>query len=262
MRLFTAVLTLITFASVLPAQNPGQRVQISIRVSSVVTRGDTTGVGAVITSLASSVEELWRYDVDAPAGVLKIVTPAPDSDWNTGTEFWDRSVAHWTILKSFPAGSVTPQFYFESIGLPAIVTYWAGGDYEHGSEADWGATDVILAEDPLVSRMINGKTVGVEPWPADRSPKALIARLRTLTQTSCATPLKWITASSLCTKLLGYLTTAETNRVAGNATKAKSSMASYSKALAGKTAGTYASGVTNPAYWLLKPNADIVVSKL
>jgi hypothetical protein len=110
--------------------------------------------------------------------------------------------------------------------------------------------------------MINGKTVGVERWPVDRTAKALIARLKTLTQTSCATPLTWITSSSLCTTLVGYLTQTETYRAAGNVTKAKSSMASYIKSLSGKTAGTYATGVTNPAYWLLKTNADIVVSKL
>jgi hypothetical protein len=39
-------------------------------------------------------------------------------------------------------------------------------------------------------------------------------------------------------------------------------MASYIKSLAGKTAGTYATGVTNPGYWLLKTNGDIVASKL
>jgi hypothetical protein len=61
---------------------------------------------------------------------------------------------------------------------------------------------------------------------------------------------------------VGYLTQTETYRAAGNVTKAKSSMASYIKSLSGKTAGTYATGVTNPAYWLLKTNADIVVSKL
>jgi hypothetical protein len=60
--------------------------------------------------------------------------------------------------------------------------------------------------------MINGKTVGVEPWPPDRTAKALLARLRALSQTSCGSPLKWITSSALCTKLIGYLDQADTYR--------------------------------------------------
>jgi len=35
-------------------------------------------------------------------------------------------------------------------------------------------------------------------------------------------------------------------------------MNNYITSLSGKTAGTFASGVTNPGYWLLKPNADII----
>ncbi len=91
---------------------------------------------------------------------------------------------------------------------------------------------------------------------------ALIARLRTPTQTSCAAPLTWITSSTLCTKLIGYLDQAEANRAAGKNTQAKALMNSQISSLSGKTAGTFASGVTNPGYWLLKPNADIVIRVL
>jgi hypothetical protein len=58
--------------------------------------------------------------------------------------------------------------------------------------------------------------------------------------------------------LVGYLDQAETNRAAGKRTQAKSAMNSYISSLSGKTAGTFAAGVTNPGYWLLKPNADII----
>lgn len=262
MRFLAVVLIVITQASVALAQNPGQRVHVTVRVSSVVTRGDTAGVGAVVTSLASSTEELWRYNVDAPGGVLTIRRPAPDSDWNTSKIFRDRPMAHWAILKSFPPGSSTPELYFEALGLPGIVTYWAGGDFVHPSTEGEDLPDSVPTIDPLVGQMISGKTVGVEPWPADRSAKGLLARLRSLTQTSCATPLLWITSSTLCTKLVGYLNQAEASRAGGKTTQAKSALNNFISSLSGRTAGTFATGVTSSGYWLLKPNASVVITKL
>ncbi|MDP9206857.1 MAG: hypothetical protein M3P12_15640 [Gemmatimonadota bacterium] len=166
-------------------------------------------------------------------------------------------MADWAFLDLLPPAATSILLYFESVGPPAIVTAWFGKDVPVVEEsAD------TLPDDRLANYSVQGKTVGADPWPTDRTSKALIARLRTLTQTSCAAPLTWITSSTLCTKLIGYLDQAEANRAAGKSTQAKSSMNSYISSLSGKTAGTFASGVTNPAYWLLKPNADIVIRVL
>ena len=110
--------------------------------------------------------------------------------------------------------------------------------------------------------MINGRTVGVKPWPTDRTPRALLARLRALTQTSCSAPLNWIASPTVCTKLIAYLDQAEANRAAGRIAQAKSAMNNYVASLSGKTAGTFSTGVTNPGYWLLRPNADIIIAAL
>lgn len=241
---------------------PGQNVQVKVGISSVIRRGDTTGVSATVTNLATSQEQLFPFVVDAPGGVSRIDRPAPTRSWGVFRDFGDRPTAYWSNLSHLSPGLTTPALYYESVGLPGIVTYWAGGYFPLSTGEEGEPTPGAPIPDPLTTEMINGKTVGVEPWPADRSAKALIARLKTLTQTSCAAPLTWITSSSLCTNLIGYLNQAETNRAAGNVTKAKSSMASYTKSLSGKTAGTYAAGVTNPAYWLLKPNADIIIARL
>jgi hypothetical protein len=248
----------LSIGSVLNAQAPGTNLSVDITIKSVAVRSDTIGITYAVLNKASSRDSLLKFAVDAPAGVKSIPEPQPATSYYVLGSYHGRPTAQWVLLDLLAPAATSIPFYFESVGLPAIMSDWAGGEVPDMAESEADT----LPSDWVKYNSVAGKTVGVEPWPVDRSAKALIARLKTLTQTSCATPLKWITSSSLCTKLVGFLTSAETNRAAGNVTKAKSSMASYSKALAGKTAGTYASGVTNPAYWLLKPNADIVVSKL
>lgn len=245
-------------APTLNAQTPGTQLIVDVTVKSLVVQGDTMAVTYSLYNRPTSRDSLFTFTVDAPARVKSILTAQPLTNYDADSIYRGQPVADWAFLSFLPPGATSAALTFQSIGVPAIVIDRAGGHYPLLEEDVADST----YDDPLKYRTVPGKTVGVEPWPADRTPRALIARLRTLTQTSCAAPLTWITSSSLCTKLLGYLAQAETNRAAGNISKAKSSMASYIKSLAGKTAGTYATGVTNPGYWLLKTNGDIVVSKL
>jgi hypothetical protein len=143
------------------------------------------------------------------------------------------------------------------VGLPGILTYWVGGAFTFPSREE---DDILPAASPLETEMITGQTVGVEPWPADRSAQALIARLRVLTQTACGTPLLWITSSSLCNDLVSDLDQAESFRSNGQLADAGNSLSTFTTAISGPTQGTFAPGVTSAAYWLLKPNADIIVS--
>jgi len=260
MRLILSTVLLLVTAPAAHSQNPGQHVKVNVTLVSIAVRSDTIGICYTVQSTTASTEKLVAFFVDAPSRVLRIPRPTPVTDWSADSLWAGRPIAQWTILTLLNPGSATPPLYFESVGLPGILTYWAGGDFPPPPVDD--AADAQPRPDLLATEMINGKTVGVEPWPTDRTPKALIARLRSLTQASCAAPLTWITSTSLCTNLLGYLTQAETNRAAGNVNKAKSSMATYIKSLSGKTAGTYATGVTNPGYWLLKPNSHIIGSNL
>lgn len=258
MKLLTTLSLVLLAAPVLHAQATGTHLTVDVTIKSIAVRGDTMGLTYVVLNKATSRDSLLRFAVDAPAGVKSIPLPQPPTSYYVLGTYQGRPTAEWMFLDFLAPGAASIPVYFESVGLPAVETQWAGGDDPPVQESVADST----SEDPLKYHAVVGKTVGVEPWPGDRSAKALIARLKTLTQTSCAAPLTWITSSSLCTNLIGYLNQAETNRAAGNATKAKSSMASYIKSLSGKTAGTFATGVTNPGYWLLKTNADIVVSKL
>lgn len=260
MRLILSTVLVLVTAKAAPSQNPGQHVKVNVTPVSIAVRGDTIGISYTVQSTTASTEKLAAFLVDAPSRVLKIARPAPVASWSTDSLWAGRPIAQWIILNLLNPGSTTPQLYFESVGLPGILTYWAGGDFAPPPVDD--AADAQPRPDLLATEMINGRTVGVDPWPADRSPKSLLSRLRSLTQSSCAPTLLWVTSSSLCTKLLGYVDQAETNRAAGKTAQAKSSLNSYISSLSGKTAGTFATGVTASGYWLLKPNAGIIISKL
>ncbi len=237
----------------LGAQSPGQKIGVRVETAGVVTRGDTTGISTVVTNLSTSLESLVRFSIDAPAGVVAIQTPTPEFDWITFSDFRSRPMAFWGILSLVPPGSATPSLYFESVGLPGIVDFWAGGKYQLPSEYD--APDSVSIPDPLVTAMISGKTVGVEPFPANRSPQALLSRLYSLTQAACATSLAWVAGSTLCTELVGHLNQAEAHRASGQIDLAKASIVNYTDLLvSGQTSGA----VSASGYWLLQPNAQII----
>jgi hypothetical protein len=157
------------------------------------------------------------------------------------------------------ASTTTPVIHYEAVGVPGILAFWAGGYFPVPVGGDEAETDSTSAPDPFVTQMITGQTVGVEPWPTDRSAQALLARLKTLSQTSCAAPLSWITDSTLCTQLTADLDQAETYRAAGQTSDAASTLNDYKSHLStGSSNGT----VKSPAFWLLTANADIVISHL
>ena len=241
------------------AQHPGQNISARIDIASVTPHADTAGVSYVVSVLPGSVEPLARFSVDVPGGVLRIGTPG--NLWIPLSQFRGRPLAHWIAADSLPAGSVTPELHFEAVGVPGILTYWVGGVFTFPSLEEPEATDIV-DNDPLTSEMISGQTVGIEAWPADRTPQALIARLGILTQRTCTSPLSWITSSTLCAELTGYVDQAEASRSAGHVDDARSALTQFTNAISGSSSGTFAPGVTSPAYWLLRANADIIAATL
>jgi hypothetical protein len=245
----------------LGAQNPGQRIVLQVEPRSITIRGDTVGVVAAVTNLATSQESLLSYLVDAPSGIVSINRPNPTARWYASTDFRDRPMAVWDILgQQLTPGETSPDLYFESIGVPGILTYWAGGKFPRSNNED--LPDSVLVTDPLVTEMISGKTVGVSPWPIDRTPGGLLSRLRSLTQSSCTTPLLWITDSNLCGQLTNDVDQAEGYRANGQMTEARAVLDHFASLLSGSVAGTFATGVTGSGYWLLKPNSEIIKNML
>jgi hypothetical protein len=165
-------------------------------------------------------------------------------------------MAVWDLIgRQLPPGEVTPDLSFQALGLPGISTFWAGGKFKRSSDEDAAETEV---DDPLTNEMVSGVTVGVEPLPADRTSPALLQRLRSLTSLSCKAPTLWITDASLCSELVSDLARAEALSSSGQVTQAKEVVSHYINRLADPRA----TGVTSPAYWLLKSNAEIINGKL
>jgi hypothetical protein len=259
-RIILALTFLGAAAALADAQNPGQHVQVTVSLASISTNADTTGVSFTVSNLATSTEPLWLFFIDAPSGVLRITPSTGAIRWRSGTNFGGASRAGWTFLRGFvTAGSTTPQMRFDAVGLPGILAYWAGGYFPLQEGDDDLASDSTEISDPFVTEMVNGKAVGIEPWPANRSAQALLARLRSLTQTTCAASLAWITDGSLCAQLTASLDQAETYRAAGQKSHAGTTLSQYKSLLSSALAAGTANSL---AYWLLKANADIVVSRL
>ena len=231
-------------------RRPGQNIAVEIQVTSVAARADTVRIGYHVKNLVSSAESLVTFHVDAPASILRIPRPGTGREWVVLSTYRGRPIASWISGSTIPPGGVSPELYFESVGVPGIVTYWAEGEHE----AQSGEEDATAASrNPLTDEMISGKTVGVDPLPRDRSYLSLIARLRVLTVSTCNAPLLWITNASLCNELLADIREAENAR---QPARAKRALDNYMTVLGG--VDTPAPGVTNAAYWLLRSNAEII----
>ncbi len=237
------------------SQAPGKGVTVSIEIKSVTVSGDTVAVTEQVTNSASSRDSLLTYMVDSPSGVTAIQRPTTGGIWVAQRAYRGRPMAYWISGSTIVPGGNTPDLYFTSIGIPGIVTYWAQGEHEPAEVRD--APDSTVTYDPMNDEMVSGSTVGVSPWPVDRSASGLLTRLRGLTQTGCSSPLLWVNNSSLCNQLLAALDQAESYRANGQTAEARGSLDTFMALLSGPN-GTFASGVSSSGYWLLVPNATIV----
>lgn len=257
MRALIIGLSLQLLPALLAGQNPGQNVNLDIQAASVLVTGDTTSISLVVTNRPISVEPLWTFVVDAPANVLRLSPSTGTLRWRSDPSFrGEGPVASWIFLYEYlTPGSSTPLLQFESVGLPGILAYWAGGYFPAPSGSDDPEPDTTALPDPWVTEMITGKTIGVEPWPADRSAQVLLARLRTLTESTCSSALLWITDAGTCSELISDVNQAESFRSSGQMISARTTLAHFQTVLLeGKVAGS----VNSSAYWLLEANSNIV----
>jgi len=257
--LVSSILLLPVVVSRAESQAPGKGVTVAIDIKSVTVVGDTVAVTERVTNSASSRDSLLTYMIDSPSGITAIQRPTTGGIWVAQRAYRGRPMAYWIIGSTIVPGGTSPDLYFVSVGVPGIVTYWAQGEHEPAEVRD--VPDSTVTYDPMNDEMVNGSTVGVSPWPVDRSAAGLLSRLRGLTQTSCASPLSWVNDSSLCTQLLVTLDQAESYRANGQTTEARASLDAYTASLSGPN-GTFAPGVSSSGYWLLVANANIVKSLL
>ncbi|HVO36488.1 MAG TPA: hypothetical protein VMT21_13025 [Gemmatimonadales bacterium] len=237
--------------------------------------GDTTSVQFRLHNRLDSREQLFTYTVDAPAPVARIPTPEPTAAWMVSTDYRGRSVADWTALDSVvPPGSDSPDLLYLAVGLPAIVANWTRGYYPPPRLTAADTNPLVRPADPLEENSIKGWTVGIGPFPADRRPADLLARLRMWADSSCH--IGWIRNRRICHEFGEKLREAARDLVRGHASEAAEDLREFVRELGerfGRGEGEQAheeraardrvrEPISDAAYWLLKVNAEYILARL
>lgn len=239
---------------------PGTNLIVDVRVTRISLTGETGRVEYALSNRRESQEELYTFTVDAPAPALRISAPTAD-DWDTGTSYRGHSVADWAALThQLPPGGTRAPFAFEAVGLPGIVTMWVRGYY---SPPELTTEDLRVPRrpsDPLAENSIRGRTVGIEPFPEDRSPGSLVNRLGQLREESCN--LDWITSAGVCHSLQAKLDQARASLSRGQIQSAKGQLSAFLHELDAQHGAEPGKHVTDNGYWLLKINAQYALNRL
>jgi hypothetical protein len=245
----------------------GKDLSLDLLIKSVMMKGDTVRIVERVLNRATSQDSLIVFLVDAPNGVTRINLPRPPTEWDTATQVYhSRPVAYWAALHLIAPGLATPDLEYESVGIPGIMDYWAQGNAPAGSgeedEADEGKGVSHPPEELLATEMINGKTLGVERWPADRSAPALIRRLRILTIRTCSASLSWVSDSGLCSRLQAGIDKVHQAREAAQLSEGKRAIEDFIAVLNAANNEPGVTTMTSAGFWLLKLNAEILEATL
>lgn len=257
MRIVMTLGTLILLPSLALGQGPpGTNLVVDVMVTEVAVLGNRARVEYVLENSAESIEELFVFSVDAPSPVLSIPLPQPEQFWTTSTFYREHSVASWTLLGVHLApGESSPALVFEAAGLPGIVTHRVRG---------WAPPPPVtprphdfVVSNPRDENSVLGKTVGIEPFPTDLSPVNLVRRLQELTDETCG-ELGWIDNPGVCNSLRRKLENAERSLRRGPTNAAEGQL----NALLNELEAQRGEHVNDSAYWLLRSNAEFVLSAL
>jgi hypothetical protein len=197
------LLALLVLGTVLAADSQ-RSTSFSIRVAptAVEVSGDTVRVVYSVSNGVSSSADLFLFTVDAPAPALRVERPARSSGWHINTtKVFGRSVAGWSFIDpALAPGETSPPLAFTARGLPGLVRYW-GEPFVPPDTVE--TADVTVADDapagPGNLAADSGLTVGIVPFPADRSRAALLTRLGGLLHDACTRG--WVDNAGVCTSL-------------------------------------------------------------
>lgn len=197
------LITLALCCTALASPAGSQREPLSIRVQpgAVDVHGDTVVVTLGVQNRATSSRDLWLFTVEAPVPARTIKHLGAPTEWHVFmTKHYGISVATWGFLGDHLApGRSSPPLVFSALGLPGLVRYWA----EPWIVPDTVDSDYVEASagppGPWNTAADSGVTVGVVPFPNDRSRGALLGRMRALLQESCAR--SWVDSAGVCNSL-------------------------------------------------------------
>jgi hypothetical protein len=228
-------------------------------------RADTVRVEYRVRNAADSREDLFHFTVEAPSRVIRIEHPKPEENWDTSTTYKTLSVASWGSLGSdVPPGATTPPLVFEAVGLPGPVTYWAMGWFpvpQYDPENEEPPPPPMSPREAIAASSIEGRTVGVDSLPADRSPGALLRRLQRLLDTTCG-DLAWIRSTALCSRLGTKLEQAQEAVGRGRDAGTRAQLLDFLQELASHYDPSAVGPVSDAAFWLLKVNAEYALGRV
>jgi FIMAH domain-containing protein len=252
------------FTSVVLAQGaPGTNLAVEVGFRRIVMRADTVRIEYLVRNAEESREELFEFTVEAPSKVVRIDLPVPEENWDTSTVYKTLSVASWGLLgEQLHAGATTPRLAFEAVGLPGLVTYWAGGWFPvEPLETEYEPPPPMSPREAIAATAVQGRTIGVDPLPADRRPAALLERLGGLLDDTCG-DLGWITSPSVCSSLKEKLQQAGRSLGKGDNTGARGRMESFLAELAAQHNAGETLPVKDAAFWLLTVNAEYLRDRI
>jgi hypothetical protein len=242
---------------------PGTNLRVDVRVARIETRADTAHVEYIVHNHAESAEPLFEFRVEAPAAVVRVFQPQPADDWATGSVVKGISMANWGMLGThLAAGADSPPLPFEALGLPTVVTYFATGWFPVPPYTPpLGAEPPLAPRDALLASSVQGATVGIEPFPSDLSPGALLERLDGFMNTVCG-ELGWVTSDEICHSLQAKLDVAGQLLSQGLFVSARGPLGAFVHELDAQRSPEPGKHVTDNGYWLLKINAEFLLSRL
>jgi hypothetical protein len=233
---------------------------VDVHVSRVSMRADTVRVEYRVRNAADSREDLWEFTVEAPSRVIHIERPRPDTNWDASTTYKTLSVASWASLGTHVSpGAMTPPLVFEAVGLPGLVTYWAMGWFPVPEyDAEQILPPPMSPREAIARSNIEGRTVGIDSFPADRTPQALVGRLQSLLDTSCG-ELGWIQSAPLCNLLRTKLEQARQSVARRKTSSARAQLQDFLKELTSRRDESAVRPMPDASLWLLKVNAEYVL---
>ena len=193
----TSLLVSVALVAGAPARAP---LSIHVAPAALEVRGDTVRVAYVVTNAPASTAGLFTFTVDALAPALVVERPSRTLQWHVTRSMAGRNVASWSFIETELApGRTSPPLRYTAIGLPGLVRYWGIVYTPPDSVESADAANPPAATGPGALANDSGMTVGIVPFPADRSRAALLVRLARLTTQACA--LGWIDNAGVCNSL-------------------------------------------------------------
>jgi hypothetical protein len=197
--LVTFLLCGAAFAQASPQRKP--TFSISVEPTAIAIRGDSVRIVLDVRNRPTSERDLFVFTVDAPSPAVTVEQLGPPHFWDVDmAKEYGISVATWGFIEpQITPGHASPPIAFSAVGLPGIVRYWAEPWVAPDTVDDGDVHVAAASPGPWNAAADSGVTLGIVPFPANRSRDALLERMKGLMEDAC--DRHWIDNGGVCTSL-------------------------------------------------------------